>query len=66
MASLVLGLLVSSAKSSFDKTSDELTQTAARIVHLDHVLAQYGPEAKEIRASLRQQYKTVVDAAVPG
>lgn len=38
MAALVLGLLVSSAKSSFDKMSDELTLEAARVVQLDRSL----------------------------
>lgn len=40
MAALVLGLLVSSAKSSFDRMGDELTQTAAKVVELDRVLLQ--------------------------
>lgn len=62
MASLVLGLLVSSAKDSFDKTSEELTQVAVRVVQLDHVLAQYGSEAQEGRAQVRQEYQAVVDA----
>jgi hypothetical protein len=62
MASLVLGLLVSSAKDSFDKTSDELTQVAARVIQLDHALARYGTDAKEIRARLRQDFQTVADA----
>jgi hypothetical protein len=62
MAALVLGLLVSSAKSSFDKMSDELTMEAARVVQLDRALAQYGPDAKEVRSALRQNFQAVVDA----
>ena len=62
MAALVLGLLVSSAKESFDRTGDELTQAAARIVQLDTVLAQYGVDATEVRGRLRQNYRAWVDA----
>ena len=54
MAALVLGLLVSSAKGSFDRTSDEVTLGAAKIVQLNHALAQYGDETKEIRGAFRR------------
>ncbi len=61
MTALVLGLLVSSAKGSFDKMSNELTQTAATVIELDRVLAHYGPDAKEIRIRFQQNYQTVTD-----
>ena len=50
---LVLGLLVSSAKSFYDTQNAELTQLAANIVSLDRILAHYGPETGEARAALR-------------
>ena len=53
MSALVLGLLVASAKSSYDTQSAELTQLSANIVLLDRGLALYGPETKETRALLR-------------
>jgi hypothetical protein len=53
MAALVLGLLVASAKGSYDTQSAELTQMSANIVLLDRVLALYGPETKETRELLR-------------
>jgi len=53
MAALVLGLLVASAKGSFDAQSAEVTQASANIILLDRLLAQYGSETKEIRQSLR-------------
>src|SRR5215471_8787492 len=52
MTALVLGLLVASAKSSFDAQKGELGQMAANIVLLDRALAHYGPEAKEARQVL--------------
>ena len=53
LAALVLGLLIASAKSSFDTQNNELTDLASRVVVLDRVLAHYGPEAKEARDLLR-------------
>jgi len=53
MAALLLGLLVASAKGSYDARSSELTQMSANFVLLDRVLAHYGPETKEERDLLR-------------
>jgi hypothetical protein len=64
MSALVLGLLVSSAKTSFDRMGDELTQAAATVVQLDRALREYGPEAIEVRRKLRQNFQTVVDALI--
>jgi hypothetical protein len=49
MSALLLGLLISSAKSSYDTQRSELTQVTSRLVFLDHVLAHYGPETRGIR-----------------
>jgi hypothetical protein len=54
LAALVLGLLVASAKSSFDFRTEELRQASARIILLDRNLRQFGPEAAPARAVLRQ------------
>jgi hypothetical protein len=62
MAALVLGLLVSSAKGSFERTSDEVTLGAAKIVQLNLALTQYGDETKEIRGRLRRYVEAVADA----
>jgi hypothetical protein len=53
MSALVLGLLVSSAKTSFDTVNDSIAQTGAKIIQLDHLLGSYGPEAKELRQELK-------------
>lgn len=53
LAALVLGLLVGSAKSSFDATNTAITQSGAKIILLDRVLAAYGPETKDAREQLR-------------
>ena len=54
MAALVLGLLVGSAKSSFDTVNAGFTQGAAKVIMLDRVLAHYGPETKDARDELRR------------
>src|SRR3954451_20952774 len=54
LSALVLGLLVGSAKSSFDSANAAITQNGARIILLDRVLATYGPESKPARDQLRQ------------
>jgi hypothetical protein len=53
MAALVLGLLVGSAKSSYDSQKNNLVQMAVKIILLDRALAHYGPDTKEPRGMLR-------------
>jgi len=53
LAALVLGLLIGSAKSTYDSADNEITQRAASIVLLDRALTRYGPETREIREVLR-------------
>jgi hypothetical protein len=53
MSALVLGLLVSSAKGSYDTERSEVIQMAAKVAFLDRVLAAYGPETADARAELR-------------
>jgi Protein of unknown function (DUF4239) len=65
MAALVLGLLVASAKSSYDSLSNELTELSANVVFLDRVLAHYGPEAQEARDQLRSAVARTVGRVWP-
>jgi len=46
LSALVLGLLIASAKSSFDAVSDALKQTSAKVILIDRLLSEYGPEAR--------------------
>jgi len=61
MAALVLGLLIASAKSSFDTQSAELTEMSSKFVLLDRVLAHYGPEAQESRDLVRAAVGRTLD-----
>jgi hypothetical protein len=60
MAALVLGLLVSSAKGSYDTERSEVIQMAAKVALLDRVFALYGLEAAEARAG----FHAAVEGAV--
>ncbi len=65
LAAVVLGLLIASASASFDKTKDEVSETAAKVVQLDRVLADYGPETKEARALLRDIFGSMLETVFP-
>jgi hypothetical protein len=54
LSALVLGLLVASAKSSYDTKSEEIKVSAAKIIVLDRSLRQYGPETKPARDALQR------------
>jgi hypothetical protein len=54
LSALALGLLVASAKNSFDTADTQVRTIVARTVLLDRVMAHYGPETKQARAELRQ------------
>jgi hypothetical protein len=62
VSALVLGLLVASAKSSFDTMNDESKQLAAKIILLDRVLARYGSETKDVREVLRRALSARVES----
>jgi hypothetical protein len=61
LAALVLGLLISSAKSSFDQKTGQVRQMTATIILLDDLLGQYGPEATPVRALLRQSVQPLAN-----
>jgi hypothetical protein len=65
LAALVLGLLIASAKGTFDTMTAELRQTGAKIMLLDRVLAQYGPETREARDFLRRSVTSALQRIWP-
>jgi hypothetical protein len=52
MSALLLGLLVSSAKGSYDTIRGEVIQMTAKATLVDRMLVAYGPETAEARARL--------------
>jgi hypothetical protein len=65
MTALVLGLLVNSAKNSFDTQCRELTEMSAKIILLDRALSHYGPEAKDAREILRTAVASLIEQTWP-
>lgn len=65
MGALVLGLVVSSAASSYFSQRDEVTQISAKLVLLDRILAHYGPEAKGTRDEMRREVAGMLDEMWP-
>ena len=61
LAALVLGLLVASAKNTYDARESEINQITAYVILIDNLLAKYGDEAQTARASLRQAIPRMVD-----
>jgi len=53
MTAILLGLLISSAKGSFDTARSQVMQMAAKVALLDRVLKLYGPETMDARHALR-------------
>jgi hypothetical protein len=66
LSALVLGLLVSSAKGTFDTLNAGLVKVSANAILLDRVLAHYGPEAQPVRTDLKNSLASTIDRLWPG
>ena len=53
-SALVLGLLISTANTSFIATAKQVTQISTDVISLDRLLRRYGPQAQDIRVLLRR------------
>jgi hypothetical protein len=65
VTALVLGLLISSAKGTFDEASSKVTQAGAKVVMLDELLDRYGPETKPVREQLRRSVERILGRIWP-
>ena len=66
MSALLLGLLVNSAKSSFDTRRGQVIQMASKFALLDRMLGIYGPEAAEVRRESRTLVEELMRRIWPG
>src|SRR5664280_655905 len=66
LIALIIGLLVTSAKGTFDEANSSITQGGAKIITLDYYLSRYGPEAKEVRELLPQSVASAIQRIWPG
>jgi Protein of unknown function (DUF4239) len=65
MTALVLGLLIASAKSSYDMQRNGVAQLSANVITLDRTLARYGEEAREARELLRTSLADLIQRTWP-
>ena len=65
MTALVLGLMIATAKSSYDTQDEAVKHTAAKVLLLDRMLSNYGPETKEARELLRRTVASRLEAIWP-
>jgi hypothetical protein len=65
MTALVLGLMIASAKSSYDTQDEAVKHTAAKVLLLDRMLSNYGPETTEARELLRRTVASRLEAIWP-
>ena len=54
LVALVIGLMVSSAKSTYDQANGGVTQIGAKVILLNRLLERYGSETKPIRERMRE------------
>jgi hypothetical protein len=65
MSALVLGLLVASAKSSFDTQANGVAVMSGKIIYVDRLLARYGPESEGARQMLRESVADMIARTWP-
>ena len=61
LSALVLGLLIWTAYGVYSGQNIAIQTLAAKVLQLDFALADYGPEAKDVRAQLRQGLGKTID-----
>jgi type VI protein secretion system component VasK len=65
MAALAVGLMIQGAQVSFSGQRSDLIDMSAKIVFLDRLLADYGPEAEDARQVLRHSLERTINQLWP-
>ena len=65
ISALVLGLLIASAKGSYEDQKAEIDQISVNVILLNGALSAYGPEAQEARDLLRRTVTTAIHRIWP-
>ena len=65
MTAILLGLVTTAARSTFDAHETAIRNSAVNILTLDRHLARYGPETKPTRALLRSLVAVQVETTMP-
>jgi hypothetical protein len=65
MTGLVLGMLVSSAKTFYDSEKNQVAEMASQVILFNDLLSAYGPETQQTRIEARQFVENAVDRIWP-
>lgn len=65
MSALVLGLLIASAKTSYEAQRTDIAQMASKIILLDRILIHYGAETRQAREGLQASTAAALDRMWP-
>jgi len=65
MTSLVIGLMINSAKNTFESIDHNVHAYATQLILLDRTLRQYGPETSAVREPLGAYVQRVVSDVMP-
>lgn len=65
MTGLVLGMLVSSAKTFYDEEKNQVAEMSSQIILMDELLGVYGPETKQARVEARGFVEDAADRVWP-
>jgi hypothetical protein len=65
LVALVIGLLVTSSKSTYDQASGGVNQIGAKIILLDRLLSRYGSETTAIRARIKEGIEASIEQLWP-
>jgi ABC-type multidrug transport system fused ATPase/permease subunit len=61
LSAVLISLMITSAKSSYDTQDSHFRTLAAYLVETDQLLVQYGPETLQIRILMRQAFPAAID-----
>jgi hypothetical protein len=65
MTALLLGMQIGSAKDAYDNADAEVKEMAGKVIYLDRLLANYGPESAKAREIFRVSVSRGVDQVWP-
>ncbi len=65
LSALVLGLMISTASSSFSTRSSQVTAISVDLIRINRMMQRYGPEADDVRAKLRTYAKAKMQELFP-
>ncbi|CAN5693793.1 hypothetical protein BH09VER1_BH09VER1_04320 [soil metagenome] len=65
MTALILGLLVASAKGTYDTQRGDVIALSAKFVLMDRIFAHYGPESASARERLHHTVESMIDRLWP-